>query len=256
MKIKIFFLTISTLSFVLYFPSIGSIDAIDKERQRATVIEGRSGRLLSGAFSVLIWNVAKRSQQELTTLEFYDDSDIKILQECVQNDSSTVFAPGYRGFHTTGVAIVSPYKLLQAKTELHFEPILRTPKATLFATYPLENNQTLLIVNLHGVNFSWHYQNWQAQIESAIAAIKLHQGPVIMAGDFNTWRKARRDYLLSMTRSVGLTAHIPVPDNRTSPFGYALDWVFTRGLTAQDIKVYPSNLSDHHAMKLTLSLAQ
>ena len=69
-----------------------------------------------------------------------------------------------------------------------WEPWLGTPKATSITEYPLQDrDDRLLTINLHAVNFTLGLENFQQQFGALADVLSQHQGPVILAGDLNTW---------------------------------------------------------------------
>ena len=63
------------------------------------------------------------------------------------------------------------------------------PKSALYARYRLSNGSDLVTVNLHAINFTLGTKDFQNQIEQLENAVKKHKGPLIIAGDFNTWSR-------------------------------------------------------------------
>ena len=47
-------------------------------------------------------------------------------------------------------------------------------------------DQQLLVVNVHAINFVMLH-TFEAFIKQLISAMKNHHGPILLAGDFNTW---------------------------------------------------------------------
>ena len=73
-----------------------------------------------------------------------------------------------------------------------------TPKMSLLTTYPLRHTE-LLVANVHALNFqpvfTYMLSSQLGQIKEHVSA---HEGPVIVCGDFNTWREDR----LAMVRTM------------------------------------------------------
>jgi len=46
-------------------------------------------------------------------------------------------------------------------------------------------------VNIHSINFSFGVNHMQKQLRQAAIVIEHHDGPVLLSGDFNTWRGRR-----------------------------------------------------------------
>jgi endonuclease/exonuclease/phosphatase (EEP) superfamily protein YafD len=136
------------------------------------------------------------------------------------------------------------------------EPNTHTPKISLLTKYSLKGTQEkLLVVNTHGINFvrSAAFESQMAHLEKKI---NDHQGPVIFAGDFNTWNKKRTLILTSIINQSGMKEAGFHPDFRTKRFGRFLDHVFYKGLKIRQTHVFEDiNSSDHKAVEIEFFLA-
>jgi endonuclease/exonuclease/phosphatase (EEP) superfamily protein YafD len=134
------------------------------------------------------------------------------------------------------------------------EPWLRIPKAALVTRYRLANGELLSVVNVHGVNFALGTSEFRAQLEALRERLARHDGPVIVAGDFNTWSEERQQIVATMTRELGLTAVSYEQDKRSRFLGEPVDHVFYRGLRAEPAQVVTVGSSDHHAVRVTFRI--
>ncbi len=75
------------------------------------------------------------------------------------------------------------------------------------------------MVNFHGVNFSFGVTDFQKQIDQITRVLAIHEGPVIVSGDFNTWRKTRLEIIESFAIDIGLGPLSFEQDNRLKIFG-------------------------------------
>ena len=153
---------------------------------------------------LLNWNIQKNKKQHWSE-DFKSrigEMDLVLVQEAsLRQDSINdidasrhwSFAPGYTvDGEVTGVMTLSRFMPLTQCSFVTLEPILRTPKATSITEYALnDSDQTLVVVNIHAVNFSWGTGAFQQQFEQIRDVLRDHEGPVILSGDFNTWRKHR-----------------------------------------------------------------
>ena len=104
------------------------------------------------------------------------------------------------------------------------EPFTKTPKPILFTKYNIGSKSSeLLIVNIHGINFKINLDEFKEQIRFVAGAIMQHNGPVIMAGDFNTWRKDRIEHLNKIANELNMEKiavcnfpHVPPISNLVS----------------------------------------
>lgn len=131
------------------------------------------------------------------------------------------------------------------------EPWLRVPKAALVSRYRLGNGELLAVVNVHGVNFALGTGEYRAQLEALRERLARHAGPVIVAGDFNTWSRERDAIVAAMTAELGLTAVSYRDDRRSRFLGRPVDQVYYRGLHAEPAQVVTVSASDHHAVRVT-----
>ena len=87
-----------------------------------------------------------------------------------------------------------------------------------------------MIVNIHSVNFTFGLSDFSNQLTPILKRIDAHSGPVILGGDFNTWRTERLEALGDLLARRGLRAVNFERDERLHVFGYPLDHIFYRDL--------------------------
>lgn len=221
---------------------------------------------------VAVWNMYKGKNKSWAKdfKELTDNSDFFIGQETFLNekmensfakltDSEVVSATSFfwKKKTRTGVATISKVqsnKRIYLKSRYR-EPIVRTPKVALITTYSLENGEELLIANIHAVNFV-SSRKLMHQIRQISEEIINHQGPIIFAGDFNTWTKKKTRRLKRMLSSYGLK-EITYPreeDNRMRFNGKVLDFIFYKGLELRESKVLGHiQGADHKPLTATFS---
>lgn len=215
---------------------------------------------------LLVWNVQKfadpsalawleeRSAQIIMTQE----SIASVQRDFAENLNATdTFSPGYRTFdnETSGVGIVTTLETLMSCAWQHEEPWLLTPKATLVSALRTAN-QILLAVNLHAINFSLGTQELQEQLDAISNVIDQYTGPIVVAGDFNTWSKARTEILQRFIQRHELIATDFDPDYRVRPFSYPLDHILTKNLEVLTAQSEHSELSDHTPLMMTIRTSQ
>ena len=166
------------------------------------------------------------------------------------------FAPGYKtAAASTGVMTLSNTTPLTHCYLTDREPWLRSPKAISITEFELAaTDETLAVVNVHAVNFTIGVADFQKQIAKIEAALEAHRGPVILAGDFNTWRNGRLTVLREIAERLRLDELSFDIDNRVTPFGSVVDRIFVRGLYAIDASTQIVESSDHNPMSVTLSM--
>ena len=206
------------------------------------------------SIKVLSWNIAKnnydpswrkdfstiidRYQPDKIFLEVRLRADEREIAELAQ--MGWAFAPNFIDTSNntySGVLIASQGDRLskQAVVTKHFEPVINTPKVSLFAEYSSSNRpQSLLAVNTHLINFVG-LSKFKAQLQEIESVLDKHQGAIIFAGDFNTWNKSRWQILSQMaTRLNLLPASFAIEDIKKIKsflFSPPLDYIFYRGFT-------------------------
>jgi endonuclease/exonuclease/phosphatase (EEP) superfamily protein YafD len=97
-------------------------------------------------------------------------------------------------------------------------------------------------------------RDFERQIAKVEATLSGHDGPVILAGDFNTWRVRRIELLQALAQRLGLDELSFEVDDRITPFGKIVDRIFVRGLNAVDAKTSVVHSSDHNPLSVTLRM--
>jgi endonuclease/exonuclease/phosphatase (EEP) superfamily protein YafD len=213
------------------------------------------------------WNIQKGGDPEWATdlATFQAHPHLMILQEVpfntkpwdvVVDDGYQSFAPGYRTSRAvTGVMTVSTVKPLTQCNLVSVEPWLRSAKATVITEYGLTNtDQTLLVVNIHAVNFTVGTRYFEGQIREALSVLHDHAGPILLSGDFNTWHSRRIAVLSEMTDSLDLEMLNFDEDHRKRVFGLPLDHIYVRGLEVVQATTREVNSSDHNPMSARLQI--
>jgi endonuclease/exonuclease/phosphatase (EEP) superfamily protein YafD len=213
------------------------------------------------------WNVQKTAAASWNEdyAELADGADLVLMQEASLREETIAdldvsrhwsFAPGYRTEEQiSGVLTLSTIKPLTQCSFVVLEPVIRTPKATSITQYALATSEeTLVVVNLHAVNFSLGLGAFRKQFDQVVSALSKHDGPIVLSGDFNTWRDGRMDIVDSVAAELGLTALKFMKDDRTRVRGRTIDHIYIRGLSAVRADVRTVTTSDHNPMSVTLSL--
>lgn len=230
--------------------------------------ESDQGQYLNAdSLKVLVWNIYKQQRSDwLQALsEFAHGSQLVLLQEAQASPELLRYAT----HRYPAVAQVAAFSIREqmagvmtlssADAEYYcplreWEPWLQLPKSSLVSVYALNNGESLMVVNVHAVNFTMGVQAYRQQLHQVMAQIALHQGPVILAGDFNSWSTTRLALLRHMAASVGLHEVPFAQDQRKQAFGYPLDHVFYRGLKIEDAAVLNTDASDHNPLAVTFRL--
>jgi endonuclease/exonuclease/phosphatase (EEP) superfamily protein YafD len=216
---------------------------------------------------VLNWNLQKQSspllQQELAVLK--QESDLAALQEAVlepvfldplRADTAFSFTPGYRTLSKlTGVLTMTRMPALSSMEHLSLEPWLRTPKAIHLTHHHLDgHDQSLLVINLHAVNFTLGDKAYRQQLNHLLPSLQNHNGPVVLTGDFNTWNPIRRRCLKELVQLCGLTEVRFDEDHRKKILQHPLDHMFIRGLDIVSASTRKTLTSDHNPLLATFAV--
>lgn len=221
------------------------------------------------ALRVVTWNIHKQGDRgwERDLRTFSADSDVLLLQESVlDRPLQHVFGDaGMRwvmassflyGATDVGVVTGSRVAPIASCTQRVVEPLLRLPKSAIVSWFPLEGRRaTLAVANIHAVNFSLTLGTYRAQFNALVDALASHQGPIVLAGDLNTWSIDRVAVVDAAARRLHLT-EIPFSDDRRRLFlGHQLDHIYTRGLDVVASSAVAVTSSDHNPVMATLRVA-
>jgi endonuclease/exonuclease/phosphatase (EEP) superfamily protein YafD len=222
------------------------------------------GALDSRAIRVLTWNVNKQQGAAWSRdLErFVQLADVVLLQEATLGSSlrdlvsksnlQWVMASSFMfGVEDVGVLTAARVAPLQSCTLRAFEPLIRLPKSAVIDWFPVSDGRTLAVANVHAINFST-VDAYRSQLEAIAVALSGHRGPVVFAGDFNTWNDARSRVVREIADRLGLIEITFATDNRSLFFGRQLDHILVRGLEVIESSSIPVTSSDHNPVTATL----
>ncbi|MBX2989432.1 MAG: endonuclease/exonuclease/phosphatase family protein [Bdellovibrionaceae bacterium] len=224
--------------------------------------ESELPHLRKEALRLLVWNVWKGRGRDIWRRDLLSlslDRDLILLQEAVADSSmSSYFQEASSRYEwrmaasfewrerKTGVAtgaVAKPFssRYLRGREREFF---LWTPKVSLSTSYSLHEGPELLVINTHVVNFTTT-SSFVRFVEELVSLIEHHHGPLILAGDFNTWNLNRWQSLLGILFRLGVT---PVTFGEDPRF-LKLDHVFSRGLKMQSAVVrHDIKSSDHYPL--------
>jgi endonuclease/exonuclease/phosphatase (EEP) superfamily protein YafD len=262
-----------SILFLLSLNSILLFDAVASTAPSPLLMEW--GAAVSGTLEVqtpyrlMTWNIYKGGNSGLYEDygRFVDEYDFVVTQEFLLNSSQEQMINKKQTHHWalaksfqdggawTGVATVSkfqPQSSLPLKSPGN-EPFSGTPKMSLISVYAIADGRSLMVVNVHGLNFDIGHNSFKKQITALVEQIKGHTGPMILAGDFNTWAETRRAHLLQKTQELGLSrAQL---ENPMGMFSATLDHIFYRDLQMIQEKVISDvSSSDHLPLVLEFKL--
>lgn len=220
---------------------------------------------LPSEFGLLCWNVHKQNLRFRFNTYFDElarqhDIDLVALQEVKINPNNQhffdnfhfSFAPNIKFFnHIYGV--LNGARIQEKDTfsllSTHLESLIQTHKSTIFSYYPLHEGNTLLLVNLHAINFRTT-KVYNKEVEAILERVRHHQGAMIVTGDFNSWNRKRMAIVMKLMGALHLQSVDMDHDHLIRSFmKHKLDHVFYRGLKLKESYVIDvKRFSDHNAL--------
>ncbi len=218
---------------------------------------------LSNIFSLLCWNVHKEMGQHKFNQNFYllqqlYNPDLILLQEAVLTPLTQQQLPQYTYLSAVNIKIwqkafgvltatkSSFSELLSLKT-LHRELHIMTKKSLLITAHLLENENHLTVVNLHAINFV-PASIFIKEIDRLLHHLSTIKGPLIVAGDFNTWHTKRLIHIETFANAIELTqAPLENANHIKHLFTKPLDHLYYRGLKLIEARAIDTKkISDHN----------
>ena len=233
------------------------------------VIQSSLGKVKEEAlpfeFGLLCWNVHKQNLQLHFNLYFGEllqryTIDLVALQEVKINPNNRhffdnfhfSFAPNMNFWnHTYGV--LNGSRIAEKETfsllSTYRESLIQTHKSAIFSYYPLYDGNTLLLVNLHAINFRTT-KIYNREVEAILERVRHHQGAMIVTGDFNSWNRNRMNIVLQLMGALHLQSVDMDHDHLIKSFmKHKLDHIFYRGLKLKESYVIDvERFSDHNAL--------
>ncbi len=218
---------------------------------------------------VLVWNIKKGQEKGLDIdLPLYGkNKDLLILSEGLLSppvksifnsipdfrwDMGMTFLSGRNETeYPTGTMIASKVdpSLIKVRLTKDVEPVIHTPKALTIGRYPVQGHRKdLLVISVHGINIV-KFGAFFRHMNMIANEIKAYDGPVLLAGDFNSNTEAKIEYLMILANTLGLRPISFRNDERMTTMGHTIDHIFVRGLEVRDSEVLGKlKSSDHKAM--------
>jgi len=223
---------------------------------------------LGHRFTVVCWNMFKARRRgwldDLTQLAA--EADFILLQEAVLHGDRAHPFHTTSGFEwvmgqsfayqaravTSGVKTGSRIAALRRHMVRSHdrEPVIDLPKTILATEYDILNDDgNLLVLNIHAINVA-SSRKFARQIDQLEEMLQQHCGPVVLAGDFNTWNPRRRRILFRAVARYDLQ-HVPVAAPQWRHMNQVLDHVFYRGITLKSATALQHiRSSDHIPLKV------
>lgn len=225
-----------------------------------------------GASPQFVDDLARLLEQEQPDIVFFQEARTGLIQV---EPMGGYFANGWSypwpGGTMVGVLTLSQIPPLRVEpvSTRYREFFVTAPKVSLLTEYPLPGGKSLLTVNVHLLNFErWGDLKIRDQLADLKSLMIIHPGPIIMAGDFNTWNEKRLQLVEEIAVELKLAEVMDFPAGRTtgdmgsdffnSIFGIqtelSLDRVYYRGFSIDSARVLPYESSDHKPIAVRLTL--
>ncbi|MEZ6014900.1 MAG: endonuclease/exonuclease/phosphatase family protein [Planctomycetota bacterium] len=231
---------------------------------------------------VVTWNVHKGLDPglalELAALARDEAVDVFALQEArpglpLPDGFAGHHAESYRSFGSgvaegvSTVARADPLEALRMRSPRR-ELLMLTPKAALISRFVTLEGEPLTVVNVHGLNFDPAGRLLEGQLTDLAQRASAFDGPMILAGDFNTWNEARMRAVRELAAKLDLVeAEPPSSGGRTGGLGNPsveralgldrrmhLDRAFVRGFLPVEAKwLDRCRASDHVPLLIKLA---
>ena len=238
------------------------------------------------AIRVLVWNLYKSElagwRNDFAALAA--DHDLMLLQEGFWDAETMPWFAGVAGVGwwlgvtfeythrsprpVTGTVLgrrCSPRAPILFLHSPYREALTGTPKSHIAGIFAVDGSDApLLAVSVHGTNLHVDQAAFDRHMDQILDGVGNHAGPVLLAGDFNTWSESRMAYLFDRAAALGLTSVFDRGPAREAPSDGRMTWsdnyldhAFVRGLVvrpgARVLRAVAS--SDHAPLSFVVALA-
>jgi endonuclease/exonuclease/phosphatase (EEP) superfamily protein YafD len=230
---------------------------------------GRDGALDPKGIRLASWNVHKEADAgwESDLEQLTRQADMLLIQETVVSPEfrAVVEKAGFSWLLSSafeylggeyGVLTATRIQPVRACALRAFEPLLGIPKAMLITQYRLAGrDDTLAVANLHAINFTLDTAAYRAQLEAVADALAGHRGPIVVAGDFNTWNNDREAAVRALATRLSLVPAVFEADARTRFIGdHIFDRVYARGVEFVTATAWSVTSSDHNPLLVSFRI--
>lgn len=250
------------------------IGKVSEDRALMTSGHAKFTEINSKSIKALVWNIKKAEMEDWQTefMTYSAGRDLILIQEAYSKSLFKNTINFFKSFRWdfgvsflnkrdkayTGTMIGSKFEARESfvRQSQDLEPVFETPKTMTFAKYPIRGRgDELLVISVHAINMTAP-GTFKRHVKIAHEEIARHHGPVLYAGDFNTWSEGRLEHLFNSVKQLGLkTVQFKDGDKRMTFSDNFLDHAFVRGLTVKEAKVIvESKGSDHKPLLLDLEL--
>ena len=215
---------------------------------------------------ILLWNVKEdRGIQNMPVQLADSEADFFLFQEASAYAINTLrdHLPGRETLtihngRTYGVGTLSRTEPCEAYTvEVDDEPVMpKIDKGIVVQIFKLKDGRKLKMINVHLplfiLSMSYGEGGYKKGLRALEKEVKLHQGPLILAGDFNGWTPNRTSYLIpEFVQKTGLSEVEFEADSSNRAAWLKLDRVFYRGVQPVYVQTRTElDVSDHYMREI------
>lgn len=230
--------------------------------KHSPISQNAEQKVLPKTFSILCWNIQKTDFSNLSPHQLQQQLNLQamhifVLQEArIRNNQNRCLNLAFKmspnlqtkqNVYGTITASAFQQVMQQQLITLNKELGFATHKSAMVSKFKIANGDILTLVNIHAINFVPHFIFYK-ELKQLFQSLENISGPMIFAGDFNTWSKRRIKTLNSFMESLGLiqaqvndTKHIKTLNRQP------LDHIFYRGLKIMQAKaIAVPSISDHN----------
>jgi endonuclease/exonuclease/phosphatase (EEP) superfamily protein YafD len=224
---------------------------------------GHDGALDPSAIRLASWNVHKEVDAgwDSDLGQLIGAADVLLIQEAGVSTEfrAVVEKAGFSWILSSafqylgsefGVLTATRVRPEKACTLRAYEPLLGIPKTMLITHYRLAGrDDTLAVANLHAINFTLGIDAYGAQLDAVADALSGHRGPIVVAGDFNTWNDDREAAVRALATRLSLVPAAFEADARTHFMGgHIFDRVYGKGVEFVAAAAWNVTSSDHNPL--------
>jgi len=219
------------------------------------------GKVLPDRFGMLCWNLNKFNDAHLLTNELLAwerawNLELLFLQEALFDTLSNTLKNRYEIHGAANLQLGGKHYgvMTASRTEASHtqsfhskgrEGLIGPKKPFLITEYPIPEKGKLLCLNLHAINFR-EERRYRLELEYVKEKLVGHEGPMIVAGDFNRWNSSRERRLNEFREILNLK-QLDISSRHLKSFmGHPLDFILHRELNVKRYEVIDHEISDHN----------
>ncbi len=227
---------------------------------------------LENEFGILCWNIHKENLSTpfevlIHQLLLHYPSNLILFQEVKTSMQHPFKITGYSFAFSANIQTRRHLYGVMTLGRTSFENItplltrakeaagMATHKSLLITTHTLPKQRSLIVVNLHAINFV-PLKTFLSELNHLSLNLKSYEGSMILAGDFNNWNRKRYAYLESFCAELSLQkAEMRDEHHVKKIFFQHLDHIFYRGIKLIDaIAINTKKVSDHNPIYAKFSI--